>query len=344
MLPSPLATTDDEFLCHLGTVLEACDPTEREAFFGCPDINRSCGRILFTFSGGSDADNIRFRVSHSVQGCVDGEIVVGGCVYDSDLTDAWKASGRSQVSQPDLLISEVSGTPALTENGDGTRTLTVYWQGQRGQKRVWSDEEHVWSRYPKLDPVGSMDFFVFRARSGNTFFQACVSPTLCWAEYTGDAGTQAYVVWDGIQPLGRFRGKKPQTTGIKFEFQAFSDPQPLDGLIDYGDPDVVASNLQSSARVMLVDASGKQMLPVQSIGSDPDDPDKPGIYKSGYQFTFPASGCYEFRLLEVFIHDVDDLEYVWYSQGDVAAIKTLRVDHVDGGETTWIPGGTCNFS
>ena len=94
---------------------------------------------------------------------------------------------------------------------------------------------------------------------------------------------------------------------------------------------------------MLVDNHGKQMLSKQSSGIDPDDPDKPDIYRSRYQFTFPETGCYEFHLLEVFIQDVDDLEYVWYSLGDAAAVKTLRVDHIEGGATTSIPGGTCGF-
>jgi len=46
---------------------------------------------------------------------------------------------------------------------------------------------------------------------------------------------------------------------------------------------------------------------------------------------------------EVFIQDVDHLKYVWYSQTDANAVKTLRVDHVEDGETTWILGETCGF-
>ena len=94
---------------------------------------------------------------------------------------------------------------------------------------------------------------------------------------------------------------------------------------------------------MLVDPSGnKQMLAKRSIGIDPDDPDKPDIYRSGFRFTFPESGCYAFHLLAVFIQDVDGLEYVWYSQSDPNAVKSFRVNHVAGGETTWALDSPCN--
>ena len=334
------ATAGDEFLCQLGTAFPDCDGPQRLAFFGCPDTTLPCGKILFTFSGGVDGDNIGFNVSHSIQGCVENDIVVGGCFYDLNLGDRWRAASWSQAYQPRLLIGEVTGTDALTDNGDGTRTLTVYWQGQRGQRR-WSDDtvvSVVWSRYPDLDGLGETDYFVFRAASGSRTFQACtVIPTPCWTEYTGDPGTQAYVVLDDIQLVTQGRGKKTKTSGIAFEIQAFRTPQV--GSIDYREPSVVASNLESWASVMLVDASGKQMLAIQSAGVNPDDPDKPAIYVSGFQFTFPADACYEFHLLEVFIQDVDHLEYVWYSQSD--PIEVLRVDHVEGGETTWTRGGTC---
>ena len=348
-------TAGDEFLCYLGTGSEACttrepsdtEPSEVAAFFGCPDDMRPCSKISFTFSGGSDGDNIGFRVSHSVQGCVD-TVMTGGCVQDPVLANSYRAASWSQVYQPSLLIGDVKDTSALTVNSDGTRTLTVYWQGQRGQRRVWDDTERVWSRYPDLDPVGG-DYFVFRAYSGNTTFRACtLLPDPCWTQYRGDAGTQAYVVLDDIQLLGTGRGKKPKTTGVEFEIQAFRSiplqfpTLPDESSIDYKNSDVVASNLESSAEVMLVDPSGsKQMLAKRSIGIDPDDPDKPDIYRSGFRFTFPESGCYEFRLLEVFIQDVGNLEYVWYSQGDTDAIKTLWVNHVQGGATSWSPEVSC---
>lgn len=349
MTDVPSVDAADEFLCHLGAMPEACTDTERAAFLGCPDATRPCSKIIMTFSGGSDTDKIGFAVSHSVQGCIDGEIE-GGCVHDPYLGNAHGASSWIQASQPEVLIGDVTRTTSLIDNGDGTRTLTVYWQGQRGQRRVWSDANRVWSRYPDLDPVGGTDYFVFRAYSGSRMFQSCTTlPTTCWAAYTGDAGTQAYVVLDNIRPLQQSsRGKKPKTNpatiGIEFDVQAFTgNPRSLlDGSIDYKDPAVVESNLESWAEMMLVHEGGKQMIAGSSSGIDPDDPEKPEIYRSSYRFTFPEPGCYEFRLLEVFIQDVDALEYAWYSQDDLDAVKTLRVNHdINGGETTWSPGETC---
>ena len=329
---------DDEFLCELGTLPQQCTQQEQETFFGCPDITQPCAKVLFTFRGGVDNDNIGFKASHSIQGCAENEIITGGCVYDLSLGNRWRAAGWSQQYQPTLLIGEVTGTEALADNGDGTRTLTIYWQGQRGQRRL-SDSRVVWSRYPDLDPPEGPDYFVFRAYSGNRTFQSCPTiPTPCWTEYNGDPGTQAFVTLDDIQLVSQRRGKK--ATGVAFEIQAFrtlqGDP------IDYLDPGVVAANLESWASVMLVYAGEKQMLALQSVGTNPDDPDKPEIYRSGFRFMFPETGCYEFHLLEVFIQDVDHLEYVWYSGNDVNAIKVFRVDHVEGGETTWMLGETCD--
>ena len=345
------ATPDsDTFLCHLGTTSEACSGDEQKTFFGCPDSDQPCTKILFTFSGGSNEDNIGAVVSHSVQGCKDSE-VVGGCVFDDQLANAWRAAGWSQRYQPTLLISEVTGTEALKDNGD-TRTLTVYWQGQRG---AGSSSERVWSRYPDLAPASGKDYFVFRARSGTRTFAACSWTNRCgrqYPKYHGVGGTQAFVVFDDpqfLQSTSQARGKKKpsqtSTTGIEFEIQAFrSDPAAfpqVDGSIDYNHPDVVDSNLKSTATVMLVDTPGKQMLAARSTGINPDDLDKLDIYRSGFRFTFPETGCYEFHLLAVFIHDIDFLEYVWYPAVD--PIKTLIVKHVEGGKTTFSRGGTCDF-
>jgi len=338
-----LARADDEFLCVLGTpelAEQAC--TSPEDFFGCPDNTQPCSRILFTFSGGSDSDNIGFGVAHSVQGCIE-DGIEGGCVHDPLLANSWRAASSSEWYQPSLLIGDVKGTPALTDNADGTRTLTVYWQGQRGQRRVWSDTNVVWSRYPDLDPVGVTDYFVFRAYSGITTFRACTFPDACWTEYRGNTGTQAYVILDNIRVLEttRGRGKKNTNTTIEFEIQAFT--QLLEGR-NYTDEDVVAWNLESWAEVMLIDASGKQMLALRSIGINPDDLAKPEIYKSEYRVTLSESDCYEVHLLAVFIGDVDHLEYVWYPAGDLDALRTFKVHLVDGGEPILTEGETCGFS
>ena len=93
---------------------------------------------------------------------------------------------------------------------------------------------------------------------------------------------------------------------------------------------------------MLVDSNGRQMLSILSNGVNPDDPDKPEIYTSGFRFSFPETGCYEFHLLDVFIQDVEHLEYVWYGGGDDDATKVFSVDHLEDGETTWRLDETCD--
>jgi hypothetical protein len=341
------------YLCNPGDPLPECNAQEKLTFFGCPDATRSCNRLRFTFTG--DADWIGIAVEPSAQGCLDGtQEIEGGCVYDPDLQDSWMAATFYMTYQPSMLLADLAGTPALVENPDGSRTLRVYWQGQRGGSDYVTGD-YIWSRYPDLDFPGTTDYFLFRAQVAigaevkwlGIAYSSCDATSPCWAEYKGAAGSQAYAYWDAFAlGGGKGRNKDRDPKYLAFDLQLFSvDPNSLPqagGGPDYLDSDVTEANLKAWPTLMVMDPSGiKSILSLSSVGMDPNDPDKPSIYKSAFRLPFVGAGCYEVKLMDAFVHDFSALEYVWYSQGDPDALY-LRVDYLPDGTVSWQKAQRCS--
>ena len=220
-------TYDDDLLAAL--MLDESDllldesPVEID-FFGCPDATRVCNELILELSGGGTNDRISVLAEPSVQGCL-AVTPDGGCVYDMNLVNRRNAASWSQRVLPVFPLN------AVAESG-GTRTFTLYWQGQRKTTRDNDDgtRDKVWDRYPDLDFVDQPDYFVFsfgrsNDKSSGVFGRTYPDCTYgdgvyrdCWAEFQGEEGRKAYAVWDAFQfgTSGKGRkAKKPSLSNFK---------------------------------------------------------------------------------------------------------------------------------
>jgi hypothetical protein len=292
---------------------ELCEPAD---FFGCPALDQPCNEILFTYEG--RLDSIRFSVAHSIGG----EGVNGGIIFDTEqLGNSHLGANSWQAATPYI---PVAGIP---DNSDGTKTVSVYWQGQR-RTLGWDDQPgyiHLWNYVPDQDPLDldSDDSFLFKYTliRKNDYRVAGYGFALgypnAWARYRGaDHGNRAYTVMDRfgleISSTGKPRGKgKPVETStyLTWELQSFEPYNP--------------NEIVDASHVMKVrPPDGPEYLAYPySLGSS-----------TNYREQLTESGCYELTLVGTYVRDQRFLTSSWDSAVDPASETVAVIYDAEGGE------------
>lgn len=325
-------------------------------FFGCPDPSQPCNRVVATFQA-SGYKAVTLLVQPVAEGCrLPDPDPEGGCIYAEEIEDRRNLATFFEASHPDLPFDVVRDTPALVENPDGSMSLTVYWQGQRG-RRLWSDNTYMgrgWSLYQDLGRQGQPDRFVFflgllQASGAGTYVGGSLyidcpptGPESCVALHQGAPSDRIYLVWDhvGMVTETSGRGKKATTTSyFSIRVSGFlEDPATLphdeEGL-DYLDPLTIAANPKAWFTAILTPPTGvTRVFRSGASGSS-----------TSYELPFAHGfGCYEVRMLdgistESRFERLDQIYGTWQWEAP-AEIRTLRIDHTAAG-TTWELGGTC---
>ena len=263
-------------------------------YFGCPDPTRICNEIVMTFVG--RRDSIGYKVSYNFK----------NLYHDETVGNHWYASAFSSRSIPKVPVVRSSGV------------VRVFWQGQR-RTAIWDEltgQYHFeWDFQPDLDPLGSPSTFVFRPTYEGGTTGARMSGTAhadAFAEHQGESvAGRMFSVFDDfglIVVVTRARGKKhPASMTIKmtFQVQAFTEPGRS------------GRNVKAHHAVIMVSPDGsKTLVWVRSVGINPDDPDEPDIYKTGFETTLTDSGCYQLELIGSYGVDngqgyVGDKNIVW---------------------------------
>jgi hypothetical protein len=309
-------------------------PADYAGAFGCPDVGRPCNRITLVLTD-DDWDWVSTAVEPIAEGCSNTPIP-GGCLYDPNLQNRWRAAGYFH-PVPTIFSADLSAaSPAVVHsdgvagNGEGTFTLTFYWQGQRTLRR--SDGTHIIALYPDLDRTGFADHFAFRHERGvgtDVAFLPALNrdcdPAVkqCYALFQGQAATGTLTtVMSGFSELGgKGKGRNKAATGMAFD---------------------IASTLGGSAidtkhTLMLTDPSGvRSVLAASSISS------------TGERFSFGftgGSGCYQVTMLQGYVKDTDRADYA----SALFAVSDRTLDgpgHVaaitfDGSAASASPGTKC---
>jgi hypothetical protein len=276
----------------------------------CPDPANPCNKLTLTYDG--RLDSLRFKVGREWE----------GLYFDPTLENGFRVVAAWLRFATGIIVP---ADPNIVE---------AYWQGQWRPSVNWE----CWDAANNCDPYGPVEYvidrgpdqfvFSFSYWSGNTF-RTGIRPreTVARATYRGSEPDQpAYVVIDDVELVPGKNKKSPAK--LRFETQAFSHPSLHDG----------TTTLFAYTSVMVTKPDGQRsMVARTSVGTE--HPTEPDIFKSGYEMTNLATGCYTIRIVGVVTttgwdgHNSDR-----FAAWDSAVPVAIGVDY-DGESIAVIPDG-----
>lgn len=313
-----LGLTDDAVV---NGEIYAANPDVPAGFLGCPvanDAQRPCNEATLTFQG--SPDSAKLQVGHDVRG-----------LFYSAVENAHLALTLQNTAMPYVPVDARTSVQVDANTG----SIVLRWQGQR-RTPVDAPAGYDWDRIPDLDPLGSDDSFAFRAllkrnSDGAWLSRSTVDFPAGGASYRGDAiAPTAVPVIDRIQLTRNKKGKSARgNVSLSFEVQSFTDPSDT------------TTNFAADHTVLVTRPDGSRYIAnATRTGVNPDDPEKPSIYKQGFvtDDVTQQTGCHLVEVIGVYGWSTgpkDGRQIVWDPTGS-GAIQPIAIQV--GQTVTWSRG------
>ena len=332
-------SVDAAVYAHLGGLNDPPEEGDWASHLGCPDAAKACSAVTLEFKG-DQAVSLFLGAVPVVGSCGDSDYP--SCLLDQNLVNRRDATLRGGWFLPEIPWDLLKGAFVLDDMFNPNTRLTFYWQGQRGEQRVWDEGETVkirgkeqtirytenhWDHFPDLRFPGASgpdQFFfhpVFRIsdfRFYNPTYTAsrllaiCDTEPGCLAEYTGDVGSP------GLEVEFLLSSYEEKAGVAELSVWAFG-------------PDAARTNLESFGRVMMTHPNGitREMLAYDWVNHTSGTRAEDGTAATWYRVEgLDPALCYRFDVVGFIVKETEletfaaDNKLTWTGQPDPIFLGT----------------------